>query len=90
MSQEGKPHFRCWNESNADKRDVSYSYYAHYGSRRNFTRLNQRVFGFVQLPKSKRRWLLVTAGWIMSLSDHATCGHIEEKRFQGLVRRLIV
>ncbi len=93
MSWDGKSHFDRWNESDANNRDVSYSYYSHYGNKnnvRNFTRIGQLVFGFVQLPKNNKRWLLVTVGRITSLPDHDTCEHIEEERFQGLVGRLIV
>ena len=90
MSWEGKSHFERWNESDANNRDVSYSYYSHYGNRRNFTHIGQLVFGFVQVPRNNKRWLLVTAGRITSLPNHATCDHVEEERFQGLVGRLIV
>lgn len=90
MSWEGKSHFERWNESDANNRDVSYSYYSHYGNRRNFTRIGQLVFGFVQLPRNNKRWLLVTAGRITSLPDHDTCRHTEEEKYQGLIGRLVV
>lgn len=93
MSWNGKYHLERWEESDPDNRDVSYSYYSHYGEKgnnRNFTYLGQLVFGFVQLPKNNKRWLLVTVGRISSLPDHSTCDHIPEDRFQGLVGRLIV
>ena len=90
MSWDGKSHFDRWNESDANNRDVSYSYYSHYGKSRNFTKIGQLVFGFVQLPRSNKKWLLVTVGRITSLPDHDTCGHEDVERFQGLVGRLIV
>lgn len=91
MSWDGKSHFDRWNESPADNRDVSYSYYSHYGKqKRNFTRVGQLVFGFVQLPRNNKRWLLVTAGRITGLANYDTCDHEEDKRFEGLVGRLVV
>ena len=90
MSYNGKSHFDRWNESDANNRDVSYSYYSHYGKNRNFTRIGQLVFGFVQLPRNNKRWLLVTVGKITSLADYNTCGHEDDERFQGMIGRLIV
>lgn len=91
MSWDGKSHFERWNESSANDRDVSYSYASHYGKRfRNFTKIGQLVFGFVQLPSNHKRWLLVTAGKITSLPESGPCGHEEVERFQGLVGRLVV
>jgi len=90
MSWGGKSHFDRWNESDPNNRDVSYSYYSHYGKSRNFTRFGQLVFGFVQLPRNSKKWLLVTVGRITSLPDHGTCGHEDIKRFQGLIGRLVV
>ena len=51
MSWNGESYFDRWDKSSADNRDVSYSYASHYGTKlRNFTRIGQIVFGFVQLP----------------------------------------
>lgn len=91
MSWNGASHFDRWYKSSADNRDVSYSYASHYGTKlRNFTRIGQIVFGFVQLPTNNKRRLLVTAGKITSLPQSGPCNHEEVKRFQGLVGRLIV
>jgi len=91
MSWDGKSHFDRWNESSANDRDLSYSYSSHYGTKfRNFTKIGQLVFGFVQLPRNNKRWLLVTAGRITSLPESGPCDHEEVERFQGLVGRLVV
>ena len=90
MSYNGKSHFDRWNESDPNDRDVSYSYASHFGKQRNFTRINQLVLGFVQLPNNNKRWLLVTAGKITALVDEGPCGHEEDSRFQGLIGRLVV
>lgn len=91
MSWNGESHFKRWDESPANDRDVSYSYASHYGKKmRNFTRIGQLVFGFVQLPSNHKRWLLVTAGKITSLPECGPCDHEEVERFQGLIGRLIV
>lgn len=90
MSWKGESHFKRWDESPANNRDVSYSYASHQGGKRNFTRIGQLVFGFVQLPESRKRWLLVTVGRITSLPESGPCDHEEVERFQGLIGRLIV
>ena len=90
MSYNGKLFFNSWYESDPENRDVSYSYYSHYGPKRNFTKIGQLVLGFVQLPHNNKRWLLVTAGRITSFAEYNTCGHEEDPRFSGLIGRLIV
>ena len=93
MSFDSKSFFDIWDKSNVNQRDVSYSYYSHYGQNskvRNFTHIGQIVFGFVQLPHNNKRWLLVTVGEIKSLPDHDTCEHMEIKKYQGFIGRLIV
>ncbi len=87
---ESKLFFDTWNDSDSENREVSYSYYSHYGKQKNFTHIGQMVFGFVQLPRNNKRWLLVTAGRIKSLPDHANCQHEEIERFKGLHGRMIV
>lgn len=91
MSWAGESHFKRWNDSAAGNRDVSYSYASHFGNKsRNFTKIGQLVFGFVQLPENNKRWLLVTVGRITSLPNSGACNHEEVDRFQGLIGRMIV
>ncbi len=90
MKWGGESHFKRWNDSDPSHRDVSYSYAQHYGKQRNFTRIGQVVFGFVQLPSSNRKWLLVTAGRITGFPEKGPCDHEEIENFQGFLGRLVV
>ena len=90
MKWGGKSHFERWNDSDSSQRDVSYSYAQHYGNKRNFTHIGQTVFGFVQLPNSNRKWLLVTAGRITGFPKDGPCDHEEIERFSGLLGRLVI
>ena len=90
MSHGGVSHFNRWNESVSSNRDVSYSYYSHYGKSRNFTKIGQLVFGFVQLPSNNKKWLLVTVGKIIEIAYKNVCKYEEDIRFEGLIGRLIV
>ena len=90
MQWAGKSHFSRWDESDPDNRDVSYSYSSRYGKTRNFTRIGQMVFGFVQLPTNNKRWLLVTAGRITEIPADGACPHEEMERYQGLLGRLVI
>lgn len=91
MKYGGKSHFDRWNESDPNNRDVSYSYSAYYtGKQRNFTFIGQKVYGFVQLPTSNKRWLFVTAGVIKDIPKKGPCSYETIESLRGFFGRLII
>ena len=94
MGWAGVSHLTRWYESDESGRDVDFSYYSHRGNsnQRNFTKIGQNVFGFVQLPHNNH-WLFITAGEITSIPDRenvGACGHKEIEKYQALIGRLII
>ncbi len=89
----GRAHFEDWYESNPENRYVDFSYYSHQGGRRNFKE-GQMCFGFVRMPgRDKDKWLLVTAGVVTKVPPKEkpdACEHVEIKKFQSLLGRLII
>ena len=100
MQWQGRSHFLDWYESDVNNRHVGFTYHSHQGRgdgkkkpNRNFTKIGQKVFGFVRLEEDPAKWLLVSAGEITSIPDHkhiGTCGHKEMPEYQGLIGRLII
>lgn len=100
MEWAGRSHFLDWYESDANDRNVDFTYHSHQGEKtgkkspnRNFTRVGQKCFGFVRLPENPDKWLLISAGEITSIpdADHiGTCGHRELPEYQGLIGKLII
>ena len=82
--------FQEWEESDSNDRYVDFSYWSHYGDKRNF-KVGQLCFGFVQLPGNNKKWLLVTAGQIVNIPDKPHfCEYETITKYLGFLGRLVV
>lgn len=70
--------------------EVGFGYNSHRGDKRNFTRVGQMCFAFVQLPDNNKHWLLVSVGRITELADHTWCPFEPEHKYDGYIGRLVI
>lgn len=87
MTANGKKSIDLWNESDPNNRDVSYSYWSHYGDQKNFA-VGQRSFGFVKIDKD--RYLLTTVGDILEVPEKDICKYREVRKYDGFKGRLVI
>lgn len=80
-----------WLNSDPINREVSFSYWSHFGNQRNFS-LGNIVFGFVRMGND--RYLLVSVGQITDIPDvhdqPRHCGYIPLNKYNAFLGRLIV
>lgn len=72
--------------------EVGFGYHSHRGSskQRNFTKIGQIVFVFVQLKDDSKKWLLISVGKITEIADHGWCPFEPLNEYNGFVGRLVI
>lgn len=85
--KENKYFYDIWQESN--KKFVDFSYY-NSKKRKNFIS-GQIVFGFVQIPKNNKKWVLITVGKILkSCENDQICDYEKIEKYNGMLGRLYI